>query len=213
MPFGRHGTAFVEELADIINGFAKGTSVKQFAWKAITVVCHVLLQKPTDRNSAPSFAEHLQQRLLRWKLKQIESLMDEASCIQEHLPVRLRTRHGDEKQVLSERTFANLVFSGRTQSACRYISSNSSAGVLHMDDRPIPGSSKTVMDVLLEKHPDPKEPPKNCLMKGPPLGVNPILFARITPALIRDVSRRIQGSAGPSGLDAQGRLEENAYLL
>ena len=33
-------------------------------------------------------------------------------------------------------------------------------------------------------------------------GINPILFARLTPALIRDVGRKVQGSAGPSGLDA-----------
>ena len=62
VPFAAHGAAFIEELADIINGFAEGTSVKQIAWKAITVACHVLLQKPTDRNSEPSFAEHLQQQ-------------------------------------------------------------------------------------------------------------------------------------------------------
>ena len=68
VPFGVHGAAaFVEELADIISGFAEGTSGRQIAWKEITVACHLLLQKPNASNSSPSFAEHLQRRLLLWK--------------------------------------------------------------------------------------------------------------------------------------------------
>ena len=40
------------------------------------------------------------------------------------------------------------------------------------------------------------------MLEGPPLRINPILFATLTPTLIRDVGRKVQGSAGPSGLDA-----------
>ena len=54
-------------------------------------------------------------------------------------------------------------------SAMRYISQDSSAGVLGMDEHPLPNSNKTVRDILLEKHPEPTLPPESVLMEGEPV--------------------------------------------
>ena len=40
-------------------------------------------------------------------------------------------------------------------------------------------------------------------MDGEPLPINPIVFERLTPKLIKDVGRRSKGAAGLSGLDAE----------
>ena len=100
----------------------------------------------------------------------------------------------------SDTVFSKLVFAGKIKSAIKYISENSSAGFLCLDDKPVPGSAKTVRDILLEKHPPPQTPPPHALMKEEPLCVNPIMFERLTPDLIKDVGRHTSGSAGPSVL-------------
>ena len=80
-----------------------------------------------------------------------------------------------------------------------------------MDEQPIPGSAKITLELLREKHPDPKAPPSDGLLGYEPLYVNPILFERLTPALIRTVGRGAKSDAGLSGLDADAR--RHAYLF
>ena len=57
-------------------------------------------------------------------------------------------------------------------------------------------------EILLEKHPVAREPPSSALLQDEPQEVNPILFDRLTPHLIKEVGRHADGSAGPLGLDA-----------
>ena len=56
VPFGEHGSAFVDELASLITGFAENASIRAIAWKAVVVACHLLLQRPnvSDDNSGGS---------------------------------------------------------------------------------------------------------------------------------------------------------------
>ena len=144
--------------------------------------------------------DHLQRRFNLWKAGKISQLMDEALCIQEHLPGWNARKNG--ASTLSDTVFSKLVFAGKIHSAIRYVSGESSNGVLGID-QPVPGSGKTVRDILLEKHPEPVIPPAQALMDCEPLSVNPILFERLTPELIKNIGRRAQGAAGPSGLDAE----------
>ena len=202
VPYGASGGAFVDELARLIRGFAEANSLRLIAWKAVGVACHLLLQRPNDKRSAPAQTniDHLRRRLDLWKSGKISQLMDEALCIQEHLPGWNARKNG--ASTLSDTVFSKLVFAGQIHSAIRYVSGESSNGVLGMD-QPVPGSSKTVRHILLEKHPEPVIPPAQALMDGEPLSVNPILFERLTPELIKNIGRRAQGAAGPSGLDAE----------
>ena len=71
-----------------------------------------------------------------------------------------------------------------------------------MDETPIEGDNRTVRDLLLEKHPPAQIPPQEALLDNEPKQINPIVFESITPHLIKNVARVSQGSAGPSGLDA-----------
>ena len=70
-------------------------------------------------------------------------------------------------------------------------------------DQYVSDGTKTVLEILLEKHPEPLIPPAEALMEGEPVNVNPILFERLTPELIKNTCRLARGAAGPSGLDAE----------
>ena len=43
------------------------------------------------------------------------------------------------------------------------------------------------------------------LIEKEAVSINPIVFERLTPKLIKDIARRSKGAAGPSGLDSEGR--------
>ena len=203
VPFGASGRAFVDELAALIKLFVDATPLRRIVWQAVCVACHLLLQRPNATRSASSYSQHLHRRLVIWSRRGISELLEECTCIQNHLPSRDRSGRNPSQSGFSDTVFSKLVFAGKINSAIKYISENSSAGFLNLDDKPVPGSAKTVRDILLEKHPPPQTPPPHALMKEEPLCVNPIMFERLTPDLIKDVGRHTSGSAGPSGLDAE----------
>ena len=204
VPFGAAGATFAQELAALIQAFVNGNSpMSKVAWKAVVVACHVLLQKPHDSKLLGGHSDHLRRRLALWSSHRLSELMDEARCIQNHLQSYTgRSRERGQDSEVSDDVFSSLVFSGRVKSAIRYLSPNSSGGVLRMDDIIDGNSPKTVHDVLREKHPPPAPVRDRALLKTDPVPVNPIMFDKITPELIRKLGRRMQGSAGPSGLDA-----------
>ena len=201
VPHGAAGASFVDELAGLIEGFAEASDVRNIAWRAVAVACHLLLQKPHNSKLMNNHADHLRRRLCLWRDGMLPELVSECSSIQNHLPLRGRgtAADGEEK---SDVTFSNLVFTGQLQSAMRYLQPDSSSGVLSLTDVVDPATGKTVHDVLLEKHPAAVDAPSHCLLPGDPQTINPIMFQRITPELIKRLSRQMHGSSGPSGLDA-----------
>lgn len=206
IPFGAAGIAFVGLLTSYIQAFADGSQLRGVAWKAVSVACHLLLQRPSDSKLLSNHAEHLKRRLSCWESGRIPDLLAEGLCIQQHLPPRARTPmsegSGTGSVEKNDKTFSNLVFSGRIHSAIRYLTPDAGGGVLSMDDVADERAGTTVRDVLLEKHPAPATPPNDVLLTGDCRAVDPILFERITPEQIRRLARQINGSSGPSGLDA-----------
>ena len=111
----------------------------------------------------------------------MEELLDEALCIQNHLPERSKFRGNRAKtNGPSDTIFSKLVFEGKIKSAIRYLTEDSS-GVFGIDAYPFPDSGKTVWEILLEKHPVAREPPSSALLQDEPQEVNPILFDWLMP--------------------------------
>ena len=94
------------------------------------------------------------------------------------------------------------MFSGKINSAIHYLSADSSGGVLDMGDVINEDTGSTARDELLKKHPQLVDPPESALLSGVADRVNPIIFQKITLELIKRIARQMQGSSGPSGLDA-----------
>ena len=131
------------------------------------------------------FSQHLERRLSLWRSGQISNLFDKASGIQQHLPVRALGVKNRSSRDPSDTVFPNLVFKGKINSAMRYLSEDSSRGVLDINDQPVENNSKTVRDLLLEKLPDGKIPPPGARMDGEPIPINPTAFERLTPEVIK----------------------------
>eukprot|EP00117_Sycon_ciliatum_P038353 scpid42091/ scgid2002/ len=203
IPHGSAGAAFVDELASLILGFADDSGKRDVAWRAVCVACHLLLQKPHKSKIMKNHSEHLRRRLVLWRDCDIPQLLSECLCIQAHLPASGGGSPRPASQEKSDVVFANLVFNGKISSAVRYLAPNASGGVLSMNDIVDDTTGETVRDALLKKHPPSVTPPASALLPGDPEIVNQVIFQQITPELIKKIGRGMQGSSGPSGLDAE----------
>ena len=98
---------------------------------------------------------------------------------------------------------------GNTNSALRYLSRNTSGGVLKLEDMVpetlIDGETmlRSTRDILLDKHPSGKNLVADTLLtnNSAPI-INPIVFDSLDADAIRQASLHTQGAAGPSGVDA-----------
>ena len=128
-----------------------------------------------------------------WEQGDLTELLKEGRAIQNRFP---SSRHqGNEQQVA--RSFAKMMFQGKTQAALQLLTDQGKGGLLHLDDPVTPLS--TVKDVLLSKHPPSNPASPDTLESGVPQEVHPVV---IDAALIRSTALNTKGAAGPSGLDA-----------
>ena len=119
-----------------------------------------------------------------WKAGNINEILLEGRCIQERLPKSGKRRD----KVALVKSFLNLMSRGKVNKSLRLLSSNSSSGVLSLDDL-IPDSShtnspRTICEILVEKHPPGKPASTNILLQGSPMPMNPILFENLNAKAI-----------------------------
>jgi len=197
IPFGSEGGEFVSEVAFLISKFTDCPTDMPYAWYAVMVACALLLQRSHASPSTTDNKKYLARRLKLWRSGDIKSLLDEAMCIQAHLPPRVPGERADD---LDDRVFANMAFNGKIGSAAQYLAAGGKGGVMQADEAI--DAERTVLDVLKEKHPEPREADESCLLDGEFAPPNPVLYEALTPAVIIKMARQLSGSAGPSGLDA-----------
>ena len=137
----------------------------------------------------------------------IDELVREGRTSQKCLPKRSSVdRDGDHLQ----RSFSNLVLAGKISAAMRLLSeydgTQSGKGVLDLNAPASPGSSTTVRDVLIEKHPPAASASSDSLIdvdpSWTPVDVHPVYFERKTGAAIRQAALQTKGAGGPSGMNA-----------
>ena len=108
------------------------------------------------------------------------------------------------------RSFAKLMFQGKTKAALRLVTEQKRGDLLHLDSVIVPGNSDntplTVHNALLSKHPDGQPASPSALVFGntEPPAIHPVLFESIDAAVIKNASLSTSGAAGPSGIDARG---------
>ena len=98
------------------------------------------------------------------------------------------------------RSFAKLMFQGKTQAALQLLTDQGKGGLLHLHDPVTPDS--TVKDVLKSKHPPSNPASPDILSTGVPQEVHPVSYDAVDTTLIRSIALKMKGAAGPSGLDA-----------
>ena len=212
VPSGKAGKDFVKEITRLFSAYADASAMEGIAIKTAMVECPLLLQKPhsTSKSRDHAAASALECRLKAWFEGDIDNLMREGRTLQNQ--VRMKHARGKEKMDLEAqnvRTFTNLMLQGKVHSAMRYLSDNHGTGILELDENV--DSSKTVRDILIEKHPASRDIDDHaCVGEGeepPDREIHPVLlnlFDQLTGESIRAAALRTQGSAGPSGIDAVG---------
>ena len=183
VPWDKVGKEFVHELSRLFSAFASASSMESIALRATIVLPILLLQKPHCKSKAK---EH-------------------ATCLEEaeSLP---KYNSPMAKQNLS-RSFANVMFAGKTKAALDLYSQAQKGGVLHLDDPSDPnhpGSPQSGMCLTAST------PKVSRLM----LRVfSPLYPSRCTPSHLRFhccqchsicCAIRTTGSAGPSRVNAHG---------
>ena len=203
-PSGKAGKAFVLEMARLLNAYAEGSAMEGIALKALMIMSHLLLEKPSAKSKSKDHANHLERRLHAWKEGHLDELIREARVLQSHRQYNITHRSQDSRTLAS--TFSKLMLAGKTRAALRLLENKGQSKVLPLDqvldgdcDDPV-----TVFDVLKSKHP-PAQPVCSDALVSDDSGVSgshPILFDRLDGVCVRRAVLRMTGSAGPSGLDS-----------
>ena len=202
VPHGSVGKRFVAELARLFHAVGEGSSLESIALKAVFVVCVLLLQKPSRTFKPKDHSIHLERCLSLWLEGKIEDLAVESRAIQSRLP-KLSASTSDAQMA---RSFANLMFAGKTSAAIKLITRYKRGGLLQLDvpvDSADPG--RLVRDVLMDKHPPAQPLRQDCLITRAPGSspFHPVVFDALTGSVIRSAALRMFCAPGPSGVDAK----------
>ena len=96
--------------------------MESVALKASFVMQMLLLQKPNKRSKAMDHISNLKRRLELWKQGNIEALVQE--------PLVNKSRPSDNGAIA--RNFGRMMEQGKVKAALRYLSQNTSGGVLRL---------------------------------------------------------------------------------
>ena len=204
LPTGSSGKEFVRLISTQIRKYVDSSGDDESALYNMSILPVLLLQMTRRKCSAKDNVSHLTRRMSLWNNGDVSSLLEEGRCLQNILfrPKRGGRKQGQEDQA---RHFADLMSLGKVHDALRMLGSDfEDAGIHKMDDVVTmkDGSSATVRDLLLQKHPEAASASSDVLLPGDPTCVNAVRFDSITPEHVKSVAMHSEGSAGPSGLDA-----------
>jgi hypothetical protein len=199
VPRGKCGNTFVTELCCLLEQYCDDTAMECIAMKAAMTLPALLLQRPHHRSKSKDHVICLDRRLKCWFAGDIQSLLHEGRSIQSSF--RYTRRRNDDIASVSK-SFARLVSQGNIKAAIRLITEQSNHGCLPLHSKQLDGRS--VKDHLLDKHPSSQAVDPSALSDSTPAPIpHPVFFDRIDDTLIRSIALQMNGSAGPSGLDAK----------
>ena len=201
VPSGKVGKEFVREISRLLDSFTHHSALKAISLCAMMTLPHLLLQKTHAKSRSKENSTALERRLIAWRKGDLEALLQEGRAIQGDFTNSRLCWEKDEASM--SRSFANLVHHGRTRAALRLLDEESRGGVLALDQEV---NGKTVRELLKEKHPQAEIPPTDALTapSNQQTQYHPVIFQKVTPAVIRAAALRVEGAAGPSGIDAYG---------
>jgi len=197
VPSGKSGNLFVKELTRLFQAYVSDSVLQSVAVKAAMVLPSLVLQKPSKKSK--NHPGLITGRLKLWQEGQLTELLHEGQTIQSRLNFHPQAQHPAKDKT---KQFTKLMGEGKVKAALRLLEGEPSGGSLPLDQC-INDSRRTVLDILKSKHP----PPSHVLGVDFDLettssqGLHPILFDQIDGSLIRSTVQKMDGAAGPSGLD------------
>ena len=195
IPSGKHGKAFVSEMARLYQLYADASFFESVSIKAAMVLPALILQKPFRASKSKDYVKCVERRMQLWKEGKFHHLFEEAAAIQTRV-VQSDTRQQDNS--ISQR-FADLMKKGNVRQAMRLID-NEDSRILPLDERV--DEIHTVRDVI-HKHPESRALRPEAISNQRNPNIHPIVFEEINGSLILTTALQTDGGAGPSGLDAR----------
>ena len=193
VPSGAAGKLFIEELSFWLKQFNnQGSQLNSIALKAFMVLPPLLLQKPSSKSKAKEHTQCLTRRLQQWKEGNINTLLREATCIQQKMLKRKPTSSKTPEEL--SKIFARLIMQGKITAALKVLDKESQNGVHALSD--------DIIRELSKKHPTPAPFQSRTLLLGPVEKIPDSYFNNICEQKILTAALKTQGSAGPSGMDA-----------
>jgi len=199
VPFGSAGKEFVIELSKLFDNYGSASALEGISLKAAMVMPALLLQRPHFNSKSRDHINSLHRRLKLWHDGDIQTLVNEGIIIQQ----RIQKFHGASSSTTSDtsRFFARLMFQGKVKAALRYMSNHSRGSFLPLSSKI---GESTVFNKLMRKHPPPSTDIPLVASDTPLESCHPIIFESLDDVVIRKAVLCTKGSAGPSGMDAQG---------
>ena len=206
IPSGKAGKMVVKELTRLFESYADATTLESVAITAAMVLPSLILQKPHRSSKTKEHVTCIERRMKLWQEGNLVDLLKEGQTIQQQLQHSAQDKRS-EKQLA--RSFSKLMMEGKVRAALRLITKQEGGNPMAIDqpvNTDMNGTTQTVFDVLKLKHPEGKPVKVSAIDRSAGLTEepHPVIFERITGPLIRKMVLRTEGTAGPSGLDAQG---------
>ena len=206
IPSGKAGNGFAKEITRLLRAYTETSALESVALKAVMVMPHLLLQKSHHTSKVKDHVAQLERRLKTWTNGDLDQLLHEGRTIQKQLSSGPNKTPSHDAKVAQR--FSKLMMEGKVKAALRIITDQERGGLLPLDSVASSDgtTTKTVRDILLDKHPSaqPPFPLAICEASESIYEPHPVRFDHIDGPLIRNTALRMDGAAGPSGIDAAG---------
>ena len=189
---GKSGKLYIDENVKLLNSWLEGTTLHNIAFKAIMIMPNLLLQKPSKNSKAKDHLTALERTMQRWLKGDLMQLSHEGETIQKNLT-----------QQLTKGDIGN--FPKKFAALMRKVNANVAINLLTetMRNRILPLNNKT-LNLLLLKHPDPKDAHVSVMLVDVAERIHPVKFEVIDAEMIRKTVMKTRGGSGPSGLNGDG---------
>ena len=201
VPRGSAGKAFVSELTKLFCSVGEGSALESIALKAVSVVCILVLQKPSRNSKERDHIRHLESCLKLWKDGDLDELVREGRVIQS----RLKHKPSAKQETQVTRSFTKLMFEGNTRAALQLLSGCDHGKVLNLNDSADPSNpGYLVSDALRDKHPPAQPLQQECVLPTMDTPIShPVVFDALDASVVHAAALRTVGAAGASGVDAR----------
>ncbi len=193
LPRGKVGCEFIKELTKLLNLFVNNDKKwGRVALALLHIFIPLMLQKPSAKSKAKENSLYLQKRLQWWIQGDLNSLLAETRVIQ----TRLKKKN-EKKQESKQKAFCRLMLLGKVSKAMNFINNDDiTLGVHPITDE--------IKQLLREKHPVGKPAEQEILLPDIAETPQPVIFEGIDAESVYKAAKKIQGSGGPSLIDADG---------
>ena len=192
LPRGKAGTDFIRELARLIRLFTVPSKWYRLALAKVHIFIPLMLQKPSAKSKAKDHAKYLEKRLKLWSAGNLDALMSENREIQKKL-----VRNQEKKDESKYKNFNKFMLLGKISQAMKFINNeDSTRGVHTLTDE--------IKQILEEKHPKARDISEDILIPPTADEPEPVIFEAIDGTSVYKAAKQLQGSGGPSLMDADG---------